>query len=262
MHPRLSSFQILQYASRIASQSPIIGLKPCMQTRNLVIISSLRPMLSHLPSNSQFQIRCYAIKPVVTESLNLPKTKSSPQIVQGEVFNTTIRPRTQDNTPASRSSTPNNGSLDVARVAETDYILYEKRNPKFTQYATYIAAGSQLLCWFLFAELVYRYMEEAVERDENGDVKTKKSAPLAVRIVGSSLLMCVGILLAFGAHSYAKNTVKTLTLLQGGKEVLIETCNLIGRPKRVVSASNVALRDRVFTGYGTFASLVAMVYKI
>jgi hypothetical protein len=201
--------------------------------------------------NTQFQIRYYAIKPVTNEPLKSSKAKQSPEIVLGEVSDTSIRSRTtRDNVSSSQSA--NNRSLDIARVAEADYILYEKRNPKFTQYATYIAAGSQLLCWFLFAELVYRYMEEAVERDENGEVKSKKSAPLAVRLVGSSLLMCVGILLALGAHSYAKNTVKTLTLLQGGKDVAIETCNLVGRPKRVVPASNVALRDRVFTGYGEY----------
>ncbi|KAI9207674.1 transmembrane protein 223-domain-containing protein [Polychytrium aggregatum] len=122
-----------------------------------------------------------------------------------------------------------------------DVQLYVHKNQLFLKGAYFLGA-SQLFMWLNIAELAWSHLASS-ESDSEG-IQQYQPASMTYRWAATGFCIGVGVVFMAVPHVYASKRIKQLTLLRGGKEVMIQTSNLLGRNKYIVPATRLKAKER------------------
>ncbi|RKO89511.1 transmembrane protein 223-domain-containing protein, partial [Blyttiomyces helicus] len=130
----------------------------------------------------------------------------------------------------------------------SDLVLFENPDPWVMRVAYFCAVG-QLMLWVSLADWVWRDMKTEVGLTEDGSAKYE-AAPSTQRKSMALFCLTIGGLIAGGVHFYATKRIRTVRILKGGKAVVIETSQLVGKKMYTYPTTSLRTFEKVYSPEG------------
>ncbi|KAI8849003.1 transmembrane protein 223-domain-containing protein [Chytridium lagenaria] len=127
-------------------------------------------------------------------------------------------------------------------------LLFNHPNASLSKIAAF-TSGSFLLFWMNLADMARVHLKEEDEARSKAEGKTVYKNADALRRY-SIMTGCVGagLLFAYGPYMYTKSLLKSVTLMKGGRDVLLETHAFIGKKSFVRPVQVMQSGARMSTG--------------
>ncbi|KAH6582104.1 hypothetical protein BASA60_002118 [Batrachochytrium salamandrivorans] len=124
----------------------------------------------------------------------------------------------------------------------TDILIYRNHDNRLLRLA-YLAAGIQVFMWLNIAELAWTYMQE-VTTDDAG-IETTTQAATLTRVAISGLCGISSLIFPGLVHYFATRRVRSMTILKGGKNVVIENAARFGTKIQVFKRVDLVSSGRI-----------------